>query len=220
MKYMKINYSLVGLIFLISVISCRPSTEVTAVWNSPDPERAQYNSIFLAALTDDLSLRQNLEQEFASRLTNRNVTTTKSVETFRPDFYDEGSPERGRLEEMIRETECAGILTITLIDVEEEERFVPGGAAGMGGMYQPMGRFGYYGTFPGYFNHWHGAGFNTGYYSTEKRFFMETNLYDSETMNLVWSAQSRTLNPSSDASFAREYVDAVKAELRDRGLVQ
>lgn len=216
---MKIYHSIFA-IALMALVSCRPTTEVTAVWNTPEPERDTYNSIFLAALTEDLSLRQNLEQEFASRLSNRNVTTTKSVETFRPDFYDEGSPERDRLEEMIRETECQGILTITLIDVEEEERFVPGGAAGMGGMYHPMGRFGYYGTFPGYFNHWQGAAFNTGYYSTDRRFFMETNLYDAESMKLVWSAQSRTLNPSSDADFAREYVDAVKEELRDRGLVR
>ncbi|KEO73890.1 hypothetical protein [Anditalea andensis] len=216
---MKIYYS-IFIVALMIMVSCRPSTEVTAVWNTPEPERSNYNSIFLAALTEDLSLRQNLEQEFASRLTNRNVTTTKSVETFRPDFYDERSPERNRLEEIIRETACEGILTITLIDVEQEERFVPGGAAGMGGMYQPMGRFGYYGTFPGYFNHWHGAAFNTGYYSTDRRYFMETNLYDAQTMELVWSAQSKTLNPASDAAFAREYVDAVKAELRENGLVQ
>ena len=216
---MKISYSIFTIAFL-ALISCRPSTEVTAVWNAPEPERENYNSIFLAALTEDLSLRQNLEQEFARRLANRNVTTTKSVDTFRPDFFDEGSPERDQLEEIIRETECQGILTIALIDVEEEERFVQGGAGAMGGMYQPMGRFGYYGTFPGYFNHWQGAAFNTGYYSTDRKYFMETNLYDAESLKLVWSAQSRTLNPSTDASFAKEYVNAVKAELRERGLVQ
>ncbi|HSJ66463.1 MAG TPA: hypothetical protein VK921_02260 [Anditalea sp.] len=216
---MKISYSIFTIAFL-ALISCRPSTEVTAVWNAPEPERENYNSIFLAALTEDLSLRQNLEQEFARRLTNRNVTTTKSVDTFRPDFFDEGSPERDQLEEIIRETECQGILTIALIDVEEEERFVQGGAGALGGMYQPMGRFGYYGTFPGYFNHWQGAAFNTGYYSTDRKYFMETNLYDAESLKLVWSAQSRTLNPSTDASFAKEYVNAVKAELRERGLVQ
>lgn len=208
------------LIFLIAAAGCRPSTQLTATWQAPELGDAPYSSIFLAATIEDMSLRQNMESEFARRLSDRNVTTELSTQVFRPGFFDEGQPTRERLVELIQETGLESILTINLIDQEREERFVPGGGGAMGPMFHPMGRFGYYGTFPGYFNHWGGMGFQQGYYTTDRRFFMETNLYDAETMELVWSAQSRTLNPDTDARFAREYVDKIKAELRENGLIR
>jgi hypothetical protein len=203
---------------LLIFSGCRPTTEVTASWRDIDLQAGPYNSIFLAALVEDLSLRQSMEQEFARRLGDRNVTTATSAETFRPTFYDEGQPDRDQLVQMIQETEKESILTITLIDEEQEERFVPGGA--MGPRFHPRGHFGYYGTFPGYFDHWYGTAWNTGYYTTDRRYIIETNLYDAETLELVWSAQSETLNPGSEADFAREYVDALKAELREEGLIR
>lgn len=213
------------LLFTLLVIAagCRPSTQLTATWQAPELGDAPYGSIFLAATIDDMSLRQNMESEFARRLSDRNITTELSTQVFRPDFFDEGQPSRERLVELIQETGLESILTINLIDEEREERYVRGGGGAMGPMFHPGGRFGYYGTFPGYYNHWGGwggMGFQQGYYTTDRRFFMETNLYDAETMELVWSAQSRTLNPDGDAQFAREYVDKIKAELRENGLIR
>ncbi|MBS9525116.1 hypothetical protein KI659_13935 [Litoribacter alkaliphilus] len=215
---MQKSHLIVTLFLLLTLGSCRTATEVTASWRDTDRPTQQYNSIFLAAIVDDLSLRQNLEGEFANRLAGRNVNTTKSIDTFKPTFFDEGQPEREQLVEIIRETECESILTITLIDVDEEERFVPGGAGGR--MYHPGGTFRHYGSFPGYFDHWYGTAWNQGYYQTDRNYFIETNLYDAASLELVWSAQSKTLNPSTDARFAREYVDAIKAQLREEGLVQ
>ncbi|WP_143961555.1 hypothetical protein [Litoribacter populi] len=215
---MKLPQIVTAATLLLCLASCRPTTEVTASWRDSDRSMESYNSIFLAAIVDDLSLRQNLEGEFANRLEGRNVTTTKSIDTFKPTFFDEGQPERDQLVKIIQETECESILTITLIDIDEEERFVPGGAGGR--MYHPGGTFRHYGSFPGYFDHWYGTAWNQGYYQTDRNYFIETNLYDASSLELVWSAQSKTLNPTSDAGFAREYVDAIKVQLREEGLVR
>jgi len=203
---------------LILITGCRPATEVTASWRDTEREAGPYNSVFLAAIVDNRNLRQTIEMEFADRLSGRNVTTATSSETFRPTFFDEGQPDREQLVEMIHETGKESILTITLIDEEREERFVPGGPAGP--RFHPGGTFGYYGTFPGYFDHWYGRAWNTGYYATDRRYIMETNLYDAESLELVWSAQSTTLNPGTEANFARQYVDALKAELREEGFIR
>ncbi|MCH7397106.1 hypothetical protein MM236_03860 [Belliella sp. DSM 107340] len=207
---------MIGLLSIIMLWGCSPTTQVTASWKA-DEAKTNYSNIFIAALSEDLQIRQNLENEFASRLQNRAVVTTKSLDVLSPDFFDSGEPSKDQILEAMQTNNSEAILTITLIDVEEEERYVQGGPVGPG--FAPMGRFGYYGNFGGYFNHWHGAGWNQGYYTTDKKYFMETNLYDSESLKLLWSAQSRTLNPDDISGFAREYVDALKKELRKEGLV-
>ncbi|MFD2037590.1 hypothetical protein ACFSKL_22540 [Belliella marina] len=208
---------IITLINVILIWGCSPTTQITASWRS-DEAHSEYKSLFVAALTENLQIRQNIENEFASRLQNRNIVTTRSIEALSPDFFDSNEPSKDQILEAIQAYNSEAILTITLIDIEEEERFVQGGPMGPG--FAPIGRFGYYGNFGGYFNHWYGAGWNQGYYKTDKKYFMETNLYDAETLKLLWSAQSKTLNPNDIEAFAKEYVDVLKLELRKEGFVQ
>lgn len=202
---------------LLLMMACSSSTQITASWKNEEESRQPYNSILLAAFSEDLSLRQSLEGEFMTRLQNRDVTAIRSIDVFSPDFFSGTEPNQDQVLEILEEVNVESIMTITLINVEEEERFVPGGRVGPA--FAPMGRFGYYGNFFGYWDHWHGAGWNQGYYTTDKKYFVETNLYDAESMKLVWSAQSRTVNPSDVQTFAAEYVDALKAEMRDLNLI-
>jgi hypothetical protein len=214
----KINPLLYGLFFLLVIIGCRTSTEITAQWKADETTETEYQRVFVASLMDDLAARAEIEEEYASRLANRNVETIKSVDVFRPGFLDDTQPSKEQLLEIIQEQNVDGILTITLIDEKDEQRWVPGG--GPGPMVAPMGRFGYYGTFPGYFDHWYGTGWNTGYYTQETKFLIETNLYDASSLDLIWSAQSKTYNTRNLASLATEYVDAIKKELREGKLIQ
>ncbi|MEX2591153.1 MAG: hypothetical protein WD426_00165 [Anditalea sp.] len=196
------------------LLGCSSSTEITASWKAPEADPAGYQDLFIAALTEDLSARQNLEEEFTSMLNSSNVNTVESIKTFRPDFLDEGAPEREDLLKIIQETDVDGILTVTFIDTKEEKRYVPAGPT-----YAPIGRFGYYGDFHGYFNNWYGNSWNTGYYTTDKEYFIETNLYDANDLKLVWSGQSRTYDSSDLNVLAMEYVDAIKEELLKEGLI-
>lgn len=214
----KIKPMLIALGVILFVAGCSPSTEITAQWKDEDKVETEYKRVFIASLLDDLQARSEIETEYASRLANRNVETIKSVDVFKPGFLDDTQPSKEKLLEIIQEQDVDGILTITLIDEKDEQRWVPGG--GPGPMMAPMGRFGYYGNFPGYFNHWYGTGWNTGYYTQDTKFLIETNLYDADSLNLVWSAQSKTYNSRNLASLATEYVDAIKKELREGRLIQ
>lgn len=203
--------------FLLMLMGCGSSTQVTASWKNDQETREPYSSILLASFSEDLSLRQSLEAEFMTRLQNRDVTAIRSIDVFSPDFFSGNEPSKEELEQILKEVNAEAIMTITLINIEEDERFVPGRR--MGPMYAPMGRFGYYGNFFGYWDHWQGAGWNQGYYRTDRNYFMETNLYDASSMKLIWSAQSRTINPSDIQEFAKEYVDVLKAEMREENLI-
>ena len=82
-----------------------------------------------------------------------------------------------------------------------------------------MPRFGYYGTFWGYYNTWHPTLYSPGYYQEDKVYFIETNLYDAETEQLLWSAQSETYNPSSLTIFAKTFADVVVSRMQQEDLL-
>ncbi|WP_315822938.1 hypothetical protein [Paraflavitalea speifideaquila] len=59
-----------------------------------------------------------------------------------------------------------------------------------------------------------------GYYTTDKTYFMETNLYDASNEKLIWSAQSETMNPGSIDNFVRDYPKKLVEQLVKDGLLK
>lgn len=61
--------------------------------------------------------------------------------------------------------------------------------------------------------------YDPGYYVTDKTYFIETNLYSTNTDRLIWSAQSETVNPSSIDAFAKEYPEVLLERMVKDGLL-
>jgi len=100
-----------------------------------------------------------------------------------------------------------------LVDQQHETRYVPGTA------YYPTA-YPYYGAFGSYYAYGYSSFYSPGYYTDDKIYYFEANLYDAQTEKLVWSAQSKTYNPSSIDSFLDEYVEALSKQLAKDGVVK
>ena len=61
--------------------------------------------------------------------------------------------------------------------------------------------------------------YDPGYYATDKNYYLEINLYDAKTEELVWSAQSETTNPSSIETFSNSFSQLVVNQLIKDGLI-
>jgi hypothetical protein len=59
-----------------------------------------------------------------------------------------------------------------------------------------------------------------GYYSTHEYVKLESNLYDVDSQNLIWSAATETVDPGDTASAAKELCRALVRDLKARGLVE
>lgn len=201
-----------------SMLSCRPSTEITGSWKNPN-QRAmaateEIQSILVTALTERTNARQKVEDDVAAALQSQGFKTVKSIDVLPPTFTNGKTPDKNELLARIKETNADAILTIALIDEETETRYTPGNVA-----YAPIPRFGYYGTFWGYYHTWSPTLYSPGYYNENKVYFIETNLYDAETEELLWSAQSETYNPGSLPNFSREFSRMVVTAMKDEGLL-
>ena len=216
----KKNYNNFTLLIMVGVMAlcygCSPNTTITGSWINPSAKGKPVSgkSVFIASLSRSIEVRNTLEDALAKAATERNIPAVKSTSYFTPDFY-QTTPSRELLLSRIAKTGAGTIMTVALIDKESETRYVPGSAG-----YAPFPNYRWYGGFYSYYNYWRGTFYEPGYYVTDKTYFMETNIYDAKTDELIWSAQSQTVNPGTIQRFAKEYPKILIERMISDGLLQ
>jgi hypothetical protein len=206
--------SILYLIIILIIEGCASSTQITGSWKNPQPPSKKINSILVTALTDKANSRQTIETDLVNLIQNRGMKGIKSMDVLPPGFTTGKEPDRQLLLDKIKGSNVDAILTVALINKETESRYVPGNYA-----YQPVTRFGYYGRFWGYYTTWYPTLYAPGYYTDDRTYFLETNLYSVETEDLLWSAQSETYNPGSLLDFSKEYASAILKQMEIDGVI-
>jgi hypothetical protein len=201
------------IIGLVLLAACGSSTQITGSWKNPSAKPA-YNRIIVAALTTSVRARQTVENDLARELADNGIAVTKGFDVFPPSFTESKEPDKDAMLKKIRGENVDAIMTITLVDKETETRYVPGSYG-----YTPVTRYRWYGRFSGYYTNWYPTMISPGYYEENRVYFIETNLYDADTEELIWSAQSETYNPSDLSSFSAEFASIVVAKMREDGVL-
>lgn len=198
---------------MISLYSCSPSTRITGSWMNPEAQR-EYDNILVSAMTEKITVKQTVEDLVAAELRARGVNVTKSITMFPPKFSKEQMNDKDAMLNAIRSNGHDAILTIALIDEETESRYVPGTTT-----YAPLTTYNYYGSFWGYYTYRYPLVSDPGYYTQDRVYFVEANLYDARTEELVWSAQTETINPRSLDRSAEEFAEVTVEAMSERGLL-
>jgi hypothetical protein len=205
---MKTSILYTAALFVVTgfMVSCGSSTDIMAVWRSPEVTTGQYKNICIAAITENATNKQVVEQEMHNQLQTKGVKSTRIVDLL-PYKFTGTATEKDLILEKVRANSNDAILTFALIKQKEETRYVPGS------VYAPPAAYGYYGTFGGYYGYYGTRMYDPGYYTQDEIYFIETNLYDVKTEKLVWSVQSKTYNPSSINQFAQDFTIAITKQL-------
>ncbi|MCB0495350.1 MAG: hypothetical protein KDC79_04400 [Cyclobacteriaceae bacterium] len=206
---MKAYYLVIAVVaYLVSGCS---STHSVATWKSPDYKGKQYNKLLVWGLSDNVSVRATVEDEVAYFLNEKKINSVSGSDIAPPDR--EALPKK--MEEakaMLEKNGFDGVLTMGLIDQKEKTRYV------QGTNYAPMA-YGYYNSFYSYYPYMYSSVYQPGHYETSQEIYIETNLWDVETGKLVWSQQTKTVDPSSIAGFANSYARGIVASLIKNGIV-
>lgn len=205
------------LFFILIIVSCSPATQITGSWKNPSPPKdpTAYQSVMIISLSRNLEARQTVENDLAAAISTSGVKALKGIESFPPSFSDTKEADKDELLARIRKTGVEGIITIALMNKETESRYVPGNYG-----YAPITRFRYYGRFSGYYTTWYPTVISPGYYEEDKIYYMEINLYDTKSEELVWSAQSETYNPGSLAQFSKEFAEVIVTRMKNDGVLK
>ena len=213
MKFQTVAISL----FLIAIISsCGPAVRVTGEWTNPAVKAdTSYDKVMVTAMVSNEPAKRAIENAFENQLQQVNVAITKAYEVFPTMFSDQFERDQDKMLSKIQETENDAILAISILDQDTETRYVPGTA----GAYRPVGTYGWYGNFWGYYNYYYPTVYDPGYYTTTQIYYIEANLYDAESEKLVWSAQTETYDPAKLERFASDFAETVVESLTGEGFL-
>jgi hypothetical protein len=183
------------------------STQLKGVWKAPDTG-GKVNRVLVIALTQSETGRRTVERQFAGRLAQEKVQAFESNR-----FETEGQRlDRPKVEELVKRENFDAVLLVRLVDVHQEQHYVPGGYAGY---YGPAG-----GGFYGYYGYAYPMAYSPGYVSQSTNVQVETQLYRTQGQGqLVWSTVSNTLDPSSVESAASGVANAVVERLHEDKLL-
>lgn len=189
-------------------VACAAGTRVQSSWSNPTVTPTPLRHILAIAITKDPGRRQMMEEAMASEI----VEEAPGVEAMpsRSILSDTEIADEARVRDHLAQTKFDGAIVMRITDVERRDVFVPGRTAVV-----PV----YYRTFWGYYRYWAPISYEPAYVEQTKTVQVETQVYAMPRGELVYSAISRTLNPSSAADLAERVASVVTKELRERGFV-
>ena len=202
------------LILYIIMWGCGPTQKITGSWASPEATaKGPYNKVFVVVLSPNSTANYDIEAQMANTLISRGFKVLRSTDIFPPKFSITQDLTREQLTEAISKRGCDAVLMLSLLDSKEVESYNPGT------VYAPV-NYGYYGSYYGYYNHYYPEVYSPGYYSVDKTYYLETNLYDLKDDILLWSVQSEARNPKDINTWFKTYSNMLISHLKSKGLNQ
>lgn len=185
--------------------SCGTNTQIVGSWKTRDADSLAYRKVFVAALTNNVMAKQKVENELAGIFIRRGMLVTKSLDVFPPDIEEKNNRDKSVLLKKIKDYDTDIIITNAVVDKQTQERYLGGGFG-----YSPWG---WAGNFWGYYRGYYGRFYDPGFYTLDRVYYLETNVFDAKTDKLIWSAQSKTNSPSSLSSFIEDYTKVIEKKL-------
>jgi len=200
-----------GMVFLgaLFMSSCN-STKLVSSWTAKELTIQQSNKILVIALmgNKDRKLRENVENALVAHLKTRGISAGSALAEYGPKDF-EGLEEKAALSR-IKEKGYDGTFTIALLDKSKDKRYVPGG---MG--LRPWG----YG-FWGYYRPMYAMLYEPGYYQVTNRFMLEANFFNLSQDKLVYSAQTKSTDPSSPEALAEAFTKTLFDDMIKKGVIK
>ncbi len=212
----KIKIIIIAFFASVIFMGCASSSKVVYSWvNSENFGKKEYKKIFIMALTEDRNAQTLVENSFIEPIRNLGIDVVTGNQSFQKTFTKSSLPAKEEILKKVSELKCDLIFLISLLDSKSETRYVPGSY-----YHAPYPRYGYYGMFGTYYGYWTGVIYEPGYYTTQNTYFLEGNLFDAATENILWSVQSRTYDPRDIQSFSKEYCRLVINQAMKDGVIK
>jgi hypothetical protein len=202
------------ILLAVTMVKCGPSQRITGSWADPEAQdMGPYKKVFVIVMSQDPDVNYSIESQIAMTLKSRGFEVVKSNDIFPPKFSVTRDFSREELVASIKRTGCDAVFTLALLDTKKVESYNPGT------VYYPV-NYGYYGNYYGYYSHYYPQVYTPGYYSVDRTYYLETNLYDVASTKLVWSVQSEAHNPSGINDWFKKYSYLLTKHLKTSGLSQ
>jgi hypothetical protein len=210
MKYAIASFLFLGLI----LTGCTTSQKIVGSWSDPDAKTmGPYKKAFVVVMSQNKDANYYIETKITQLLKAKGFQVVQCTDIFPPNFALTKDFTREQLKKALSDAGCDAVLSLALLDTKTVETYHPGYA------YTPMS-YGYYGNFYGYYNYYYPVIYTDDYYSVDKSYYLETNLYELASDKLIWSIQSEATNPKDLDEWFDKYAPLIMNHLKEKGLNQ
>lgn len=182
---------------LAVVPGCGTSTKVTNQWKDPSYAAGPMRKVVVMGLEMPPATRHLVEDRVTVDLAKEGVDAAPSYAIFGDEL-----PDRETARARLASQGFQGVLVLRLQRVSERSRYVPGDH--------------FYGA--PYTTYW-GSPYYGGHVVTDEIVNFETSLWDLRDGDRVWTANTKTENPTSSKDFAKSLSKKVVPELQNMGLL-
>lgn len=195
--------NLIMALLIASIVSCGPSTKIVNSWRDPNTvvKTSELHKFVVAALLKNEATRREVEDKMVALNPGKAVPSyqvfgaTALTET--DDVYMQKMKNEG----------YDGIVIMRLAKVDKDQRYVAGSYPS------------YYGSWRGYYGASWGGYYDPGYYTTDKTYYVEVNVYSIPKDKLIWSGITSTINPSTGQELFDGVISAVERKMIEEGFL-
>ena len=231
----------IALLISVLFVSCGPSTKLVRSWSNEEVGSKTFEKLAVVALTPNNSSRYLIERAIVKDLKDDSIKAIYTYEIFPMagnleqlgDLINDKEQLRKKVIQKVEENSIDALMIISVFDIEKEQRFVSDNnlAVGVGGYYgnpYMMGGMGYYGgshmmggmgSYYNYYSYSVGSCYTDGYYVDDFTYFLECNLYDVETEELLWTGRTKTVNMESVEEEAIYFAKLVVKEILKKEVI-
>lgn len=201
---------------LLSACTKATTTSISQSYRNPGYEQTVFKRLFVIGVAENDENRQAFEDAFVKAI----VAQGGSAEASWGHLPKGEQLTEDEIRSAVQAGDFDGVLITRLLAVDKDQQYTPGSTynnprtryyAGGGGLYG-YGFYGFYGTTYAQVR-------EPGYFKTSTTLRVETNLYSLATDNLVWTAQSDTVDPSSIPDARESMTAAVAKKLKEEKLI-
>lgn len=196
--------AILSVFLVVLLLSCGTTTHIENSWRDPSAkvDATTLNKFLVAALLKNEATRRSVEDQMAALYPGKAVP---SYSVFSNKALDKSDDEYKKL---LQSSGYDGIVIMRLVNVEQEKRYVPGT--------YPT----YYGTWWGYYRYAWPMYYDPGYYTTDKTYYVEVNVYSTRKEGLIWSGITSTMNPTSRSDLFGSVINAVSKRMKKEGFLK
>lgn len=189
----------------IYIVACSPSTQITNTWRAPgvSVDTAKLHKFIVAAFIKSQSVRRNVEDNMASYMPG------KAKQSYLEFGQDSLTGTDDAYNQKFKSEGYDGIVIMRLLNIDKDQRYVLGD--------YPT----YYHSWRGYWNvGWNGFNYSPGYYTTDKTYMVEVNVYSLADNKLLWSGTTSTVNPGNNNQLYNDVSKAVYNKMKSEGFLK
>jgi len=190
------------------------STSISASWMAENHQPRNFKKLMVIGMSTNVAARATFEDELVYYMRLKGINAVAASSVLPPDRAIVSEAPDVRKKRLVDEG-FDGVFAISLLEKNNTTKYVSGTTT-----YAPVSFYGgYYGSFYSYYPHMYSNIYQPGYYVASQEIILNSSLFDIETGDLLWSAQSDTTDPSSVDDAANSYAKSMVTQIIKRKVI-